>query len=72
MTTNVGSADRAIRWIVGIVLILLGAFNVLTGTMAIVGYTVAAIALITGTIRYCPLWGVCKINTAKKAAGKTA
>lgn len=72
MTTNVGSADRTIRWIVGIALILLGAFNVLTGTMAIVGYAVAAIALITGTVRYCPLWGICKINTAKKPAGKTA
>jgi hypothetical protein len=27
---------------------------------------------LTGTIRYCPLWGVCKINTAKSAAQKTA
>jgi hypothetical protein len=72
MTTNVGNLDRAIRWVVGAALILLGVFGVLNGTLAIVGYIVAAIALVTGSIRYCPLWGVCKINTAKSAAQQTA
>jgi hypothetical protein len=72
MTTNVGNLDRTIRWLIGVALILLGVFGVLNGTLAIVGYIGAAIALLTGTIRYCPLWGVCKINTAKSAAQKTA
>ena len=71
MTTNVGSVDRTVRWIVGVALILLGVFGVLQGTAAIIGYIVAAIALITGTMGYCPLWAVLKINTAKKPAGKT-
>jgi hypothetical protein len=72
MTTNVGNLDRTIRWLIGVALILLGIFGVLNGALAIGGYIVAAIALLTGTIRYCPLWGVCKINTAKSAAQKTA
>ncbi len=72
MTANVGSADRTVRWIAGVALILLGVFGVLQGTAAIIGYVVAAIALITGTLRYCPLWAVFKINTAKKAAEKVA
>jgi hypothetical protein len=72
MTANVGSVDRTVRWIVGVVLILLGVFGVLKGTAAIIGYVVAAIALITGTMSYCPLWAVCKINTTKKGAEKTA
>lgn len=72
MTTNVGSLDRIIRLTVGAALVLLGVFGVLSGTAAIIGYVVAAIALVTGSLSYCPLWGVCKINTAKKAAGKTA
>ena len=71
MTTNVGILDRSVRWIVGVALVLLGVFNVLSGTAAIIGYAVAAIALITGSVGYCPLWGACKINTAKKTAGKT-
>lgn len=71
MTTNVGSADRAVRWIVGVALVLLGVFNVLSGTAAIIAYVVAAIALITGTVGYCLLWRVCKINTAKKTSEKS-
>lgn len=71
MTANVGSVDRTVRWIVGVALILLGVFGVLQGTAAIIGYVVAAIALITGMMRYCPLWAVFKINT-KKSLKKTA
>lgn len=72
MTTNVGSLDRTIRWVVGAALILFGVLGVLKGTLAIVGYIVAAIALVTGSMRYCPLWSVFKINTTKSAANKTA
>jgi hypothetical protein len=71
MIANVGSVDRTVRWVVGVALILLGVFGVLQGTAAIIGYVVAAIALITGTMSYCPLWAVFKINTAKKGAEKT-
>jgi hypothetical protein len=72
MTANVGSLDRIVRWLVGVALILLGVFGVLEGTAAIIGYIVAAIALLTGIMSYCPLWAVFKINTAKKTAQKTA
>jgi len=69
---NVGSTDRVVRWGIGVALILLGVFNILSGTAAIAGYVVAAIALITGSVGFCPLWSLFKINTAKKPAGKTA
>jgi hypothetical protein len=72
MTANVGSADRTVRWLVGVALILLGVFGVLQGTAAIIGYVVAAIALITGAMGYCPLWAAFKINTRKKSLEKTA
>ncbi len=68
MNVNVGSLDRMVRLIVGVALVLLGVFGVLQGTAAIVGYVVAAIALITGLASRYPLWAVCKISTAKKAA----
>lgn len=71
MTVNVGSVDRGLRWLVGVALILLGVFGVLQGTAAIIGYVVAAVALFTGSIRYCPLWAAFRINTAKKSLHKT-
>lgn len=65
MGINVGKVDRGIRLILGIVLVVLGATGVLSGMLAVAGYVVAAIAVLTATLRICPLWSVCKINTAK-------
>lgn len=65
MGINVGKVDRGIRLIVAVVLVALGVSGVLGGTFAIAAYVVAAIALVTGLVRVCPLWAVCKINTAK-------
>jgi uncharacterized membrane protein HdeD (DUF308 family) len=63
MTSNVGTTDRAIRIILGIVLIALGVSHVVTGGLAIAAYVVGAIALVTGVFRYCPAWSVLGINT---------
>lgn len=65
MNINVGKIDRGVRLIVALVLVALGVSGVLSGTLALAGYVVAAIALVTGLVRICPLWSVCKINTAK-------
>ena len=65
MGINVGKIDRGIRLIVAAVLVLLGVSGILSGAVASVGYVVAVIALLTGLLRMCPLWSVCKINTAK-------
>jgi len=67
MTANVGPLDRGIRIFVGITLLVLGLLHVLTGTLAIIAYVVAAIALLTGLIRFCPAWSVCDINTNSMA-----
>jgi hypothetical protein len=65
MSINVGKADRGVRLIIAAALLVLGVSGVLQGTFALAGYVVAAIALLTATLRVCPLWSVCKINTAK-------
>lgn len=65
MGINVGKTDRGIRLVVAAALVLLGVSGVLNGALAIAGYVIAAIALLTGLLRVCPLWSVCKINTAK-------
>ena len=58
MASNVGAADRTVRFVLGIVLIGLGLTLVLSGGLAIAAYCVGGIALLTGAIGYCPAWSV--------------
>jgi hypothetical protein len=63
MIANVGSTDRIIRILLGIVLVALGATHLLTGGPAIAAYVVGAIALATGAIRFCGAYTLLGINT---------
>lgn len=63
MTSNVGARDRAIRFVLGAILFALGLTHVLTRGMAIAVYCVGGIALLTGAIRFCPVWTLFGINT---------
>jgi len=67
MPKNVGGMERAIRLVVGITLLVLAFLHVVTGTLAIAAYVIGAIALVTGLIRFCPLWSVFGINTCSTA-----
>ena len=70
MELNVGGADRTVRVLIGLLLIGLGLFHVFTGTAALVGYIVGAIALITGLVRFCPAWKLFGINTSHAKEAK--
>jgi hypothetical protein len=63
MTSNVGRMDRAIRFVLGLILIALGLSPILTGGMAIAAYCVGGVALLTGAIRFCPAWTLFGIST---------
>uniref|UniRef100_UPI00333F1970 YgaP family membrane protein n=1 Tax=Castellaniella defragrans TaxID=75697 RepID=UPI00333F1970 len=58
MAFNMGTADRVLRIIVGIVLIALAA----TGTVGWWGW-LGVIPLATGLFRYCPLYSLLGIRT---------
>lgn len=62
MVRNVGGADRAIRIVVGVALLFL---FLLEGPWRWLGL-LAVVPLGTAAIGYCPLWSVCKVNTAAK------
>ena len=64
MKKNEGTADRVIRIIVGIVL-LIWAFAGLSGAGAWVAGIIGAILLVTGLIGYCALYTVLGIRTCK-------
>jgi len=67
MLKNVGGVDQAVRLVIGIALLALEFQHVITGTLAIVGYVVGAVALITGVVRFCPAWAIFGINTGTAA-----
>ena len=60
-TTNVGSADRIARIVLGIVLIAL----VFVGPRTPWGW-IGVVPLVTGFLRTCPLYSLIGVNTCKK------
>ena len=63
MKRNVGGLERPIRILLGIALLCLAYFHVVSGGYAIAAYVVGAIALITGLAAFCPAWTILGINT---------
>jgi uncharacterized membrane protein len=62
MTTNMGTVDRGLRAIVGLVLLYL-AYAGMFSTWAWAGYAVGAVMLITAVIGMCPLYTLFGWNT---------
>jgi uncharacterized membrane protein len=58
--------DRLVRVVVGLVALVL-AVRMGTSTAAYVLYAVAAVGLLTGILRWCPLWALLGINTCGRA-----
>ena len=65
MKLNVGSTDRMIRIAIAIVAAILAI--VVGGTFGVVLWIVAAIMLVTGVVRVCPLYLPFKISTNKNS-----
>jgi hypothetical protein len=61
---NVGSIDRVVRIVLGIGLVAVALGGSVAGPLLAVVWLVAAIALVTGAIGFCPLYFVLGISTA--------
>jgi len=66
MKTNVGIIDRAVRILVALVIIGLYVANIISGTLGIVVMALAGVLLLTGFLRFCPLYLPFGINTWMK------
>ena len=66
MKANVGIIDTVVRILIALIVIGLYFMNVITGTPAIVLLVVAGVFLITGLIKFCPLYMILGINSDKK------
>lgn len=63
---NVGSIDRIVRFILGILAITLYFAKVAVGIWGIVALAAGGILLLTALINYCPLYAIFRINTCPK------
>ena len=66
MNKNVGSMDRNIRIIAGVIFLLIGLFTQIGTGLRIGAFAVAAIALVTAFVSFWPLWKVLGISTYKE------
>jgi hypothetical protein len=69
---NEGTADRAIRVVAGIVLLVLGWGEIVTGTLGTVFKIVGFVPLATGLVGWCPLYAVGKFSTRGKSSSAAA
>jgi hypothetical protein len=65
MKFNVGGVDRILRIVIGLVFIALAA----TGTVGWWGW-LGVIPLLTGVVRFCPLYSLVGMNTCPMKARK--
>lgn len=63
-TTNVGTADRLIRLLVGAALVVLG-FVVALGVWKWVVIIVGAVLVATAFMKFCPIYAVLRLRTDK-------
>ncbi|NHZ85622.1 MAG: DUF2892 domain-containing protein [Planctomycetia bacterium] len=63
MKKNMGSADRATRVIIAVIIVILYFTGVLAGTLGIVLLVLAGIFLVTSCCSFCPLYLPFGLNT---------
>lgn len=71
MKKNMGTADRAIRTILAIVIGLLLLTEQITGVLGIILGVLAIVFLLTSAISFCPLYLPFKISTKKETPTQT-
>jgi hypothetical protein len=64
MKLNMGTVDRVVRVVIGVVLAAAAYFGT-TGVWSIVLYVLAAVMLVTAAVGFCPLYLPFGINTKK-------
>lgn len=63
MKKNMGSADKIIRVIIAVIIVILSFTGIITGTLAIVLLVLAGVFVLTSFISFCPLYVPFGIST---------
>jgi hypothetical protein len=70
MKANIGTIDKTVRILLAALVLALFITHLISGTLAIILFIVAAILLITAFINFCPIWHFMGISTKKKSIEK--
>ena len=62
---NESPIDRAIRIVLGLALVAAGVAGVVTSPLLYLTTLVAAIALVTGLVGFCPLYAILRLSTVR-------
>lgn len=65
MKKNMGSADRAVRVLLAVVMAVLYFTNTVGGTLGLVLLILAVVFVLTSLISFCPLYTLIGVNTCK-------
>lgn len=65
--SNEGGADRLVRGLVGVILLVLAFVGGLAGAAKTVVAVAGGILLLTGLIGFCPIYAIFGMSTNKKA-----
>lgn len=66
MEKNMGTADRIIRTLLAVLVVILYLTGVISGLAAVILGIFALIFILTSIIGFCPLYSPLKISTRKK------
>jgi hypothetical protein len=67
MKKNMGTIDRAIRFLVAVVIAILYFTDQITGTAAIILGIIAVVFLLTSLVSFCPAYLPLGLSTAKES-----
>ena len=63
MKRNMSNADRIIRMVLAVILVILWFQNIVTGTAAIILLVLAGILILTSFFGFCPLYKLFNVST---------
>lgn len=67
MKTNMGTTDKFIRVLIGVLIAVLYYMEIISGMTAIIVLALGIVFLITSLIGFCPLYTIFGIRTNKKS-----
>lgn len=70
MRKNLGSADKLVRLLIAIALIVLFYLEIITGTLGIVALILALVLAITSLVSFCPIYAVFGLSSCKNEEAK--
>jgi Protein of unknown function (DUF2892) len=69
---NEGTADRIVRIVAGVALLVLGWGEIVTGTLGTIFKFLGFVPLLTGLVGWCPLYRLGGLSTRGKSAKSAA